>query len=165
MKELLAKITTYNLFNYLFPGVVFVEIASKFTKYSFAQEDITTGVFIYYFIGLIISRFGSLAIAPVLKLTHFVNFGDYSDFISASKKDSKIEILSEVNNTYRTICSLFILLLFLKLYEMSEMYIPVSNEWRNILLIILLLIMFLFSYRKQTNFIVKRVQVNQKETT
>jgi len=45
MKDLLDKLSSYNLFNYLLPGVVFASIATKVTKFSFTQTDIITGVF------------------------------------------------------------------------------------------------------------------------
>jgi len=161
MKDLLDKLSSYNLFNYLLPGILFVILASGLTHYSFVQQDIVTGVFLYYFIGLVISRFGSLIIEPLLKYLSFLRFVDYKSFISASKKDPKIELLSEVNNTYRTLCSLFVLLFFLKLYEAIETKLPILAEYKLLILLMLLLIMFLFSYRKQTGYISKRVEANR----
>ena len=161
MKDLLSKISSYNLFNYLFPGIIFVILASEFTHYSFIHKDIVIGLFLYYFIGLVVSRFGSLVIEPLLKYLSFLQFSEYKDFVAASKKDEKIELLSEVNNTYRTICSLFILLFLLKLYEKIEGIYPDLKEWNIIILVVLLLAMFLFSYRKQTSYITKRIEVNE----
>ena len=120
MKDLLSKLSSYNLFNYLLPGIIFVVAASKFTHYSFIQQDIIIGLFLYYFIGLVISRFGSLTIEPFLRRLSFLKFAEYKDFVLASKKDDKLELLSEVNNTYRTLCSMFALLLLLKVYERIE---------------------------------------------
>ena len=67
MKELIDKLSTYNIFNYLFPGVLFAYILSKVSSYDLIQKDLVTGVFLYYFIGLVISRIGSLFIEPFLK--------------------------------------------------------------------------------------------------
>lgn len=161
MNELLSKLSSYNLFNYLFPGIIFVVLVSEITSYSFIQEDIAIGVFLYYFIGLVVSRFGSLVIEPLLKKNSFLQFSDYKDFVVASKKDEKIELFSEVNNTYRTLCSLFTLLILLKLYEKIELKFPALKEWDAIILIVLLLAMFLFSYRKQSSYITKRIKANQ----
>ncbi len=158
MNDILSKLSSYNLFNYLLPGIIFVVVASKFTHFSFVQQDIILGLFFYYFIGLVISRFGSLAIEPFLRRLSFIKFVEYKDFIVASKKDEKVELLSEVNNTYRTICSLFALLILLKLYEGIEDVFPALKDWSGIILIILLLIIFLFAYRKQTIFVVKRIK-------
>ena len=68
MKELLDKLSSYNIFNYLLPGILFSVLASKTTELNLIQIDIILGVFVYYFIGLIISRIGSLIIEPILKL-------------------------------------------------------------------------------------------------
>ena len=120
MKEIIDKLSSYNLFNYLLPGIIFAVIAKDFLPFHFIQEDVIIGAFVYYFIGLVISRFGSSVIEPVLKRFRFLKFSDYSDFVSASKNDPKLEILSEANNVYRTFCSVFILLLLLKLYNVIE---------------------------------------------
>jgi len=159
MKELLDKIASYNLFNYLLPGVLFVVLANWITNYSFPQDNLILGAFVCYFIGLVISRIGSLLIEPFLKKISFLKFADYSDFISASKKDSKIEILSEVNNMYRTLCSMLLVLSFLKLFEILTIKVPFLLSFSPYLLIILLIVLFLYSYRKQTSYIKKRIKL------
>lgn len=161
MKEILSKLSSYNLFNYLLPGIIFVVLASEITDYSFIQEDIVIGAFLYYFIGLVISRFGSLVIEPLLKWVSVVQCENYKNFVEASKKDEKIELLSEVNNTYRTLSSLFVVLLLLKLYEKIERICSGLHDWRGLILMLLLLVMFLLSYRKQTSYIRKRIEANE----
>ena len=161
MKDLLNKISSYNLFNYLLPGVIFVALASRVTQYSLIQQDIVIGLFLYYFIGLVISRFGSLIIEPLLKGLSFLRCAEYQEFVVASQKDEKLDVLSEVNNTYRTLLSLFGLLLLLKLYEKIEVRVPVLKNYNAIALIVLLLVVFLFSYRKQTGYIANRVKANK----
>jgi len=164
MADFLKKLSSYNLFNYLLPGVIFATLATDFTRYSFIQSDIIIGAFTYYFIGLVISRIGSLIVEPLLKQLSILQFSDYSDFVSGSKKDEKIDLLSEVNNTYRTICALFISLLLLKLYEFINVEFSIPEEWNKTLLIVVLLIMFLFAYRKQTNYITKRIKANLEKS-
>jgi len=160
MKDLLDKLSSYNIFNYLLPGIVFVALAEKLTSLSLIQKDIVVGVFLYYFIGLVISRIGSLIIEPVLKKVKFITFTSYSDFVSASKKDDKLDILSEVNNMYRTFCSLFLLLIVLKCYDFLSKNYPGISEWSSSIIVIGLLLLFLFAYRKQTKYIAKRVNAN-----
>lgn len=154
MINLIDKLTSYNLFNYLFPGVIFATLSEKFTSYSFLQNDVVVGFFVYYFIGLLISRFGSLLLEPLLKKINFLKFAPYSDFVAASRHDPKIELFSEINNMYRTISSLFILLIFLKFYEHLESNYTLNNFYA---LTFGFLIVFLFSYRKQTKYITKRI--------
>jgi uncharacterized Tic20 family protein len=162
VKELLDKLSSYNLFNYLLPGVVFVALAQKLTKYSFTQNDLVLAAFAYYFIGLVISRLGSLFIEPFLKWLKFVEFADYKDFVDASKIDPKIEILSEANNSYRTLTALIAALLILKVYEQAGRFFPWISSFSMVIVLFLLLLMFLFSYRKQTAYIVKRIKATLK---
>ena len=162
MKEILDKLTSYNLFNYLLPGILFVVIAKPFTRYDFILENDFIGAFLYYFIGMVISRFGSLIIEPLLRATRFVKFSNYSEFISASKKDPKIDLFSEINNTYRTITAMFILLLVLRLYKLIELEYHFETGTSIGVLMTLILVMFLFSYRKQTNYITKRIDSASK---
>lgn len=160
MKELLDKISSYNLFNYLLPGVIYVILISKLTDINLIQEDLLLGGFLYYFIGLIISRVGSILIEPVLKFISFVKFAEYKDFVKASQKDSKIEILSETNNMYRTLISLFISIGLTVLYSLLEAKYSFVKEWSVPILIILIFVMFLFAYRKQTKYITSRIKSN-----
>lgn len=162
MKELLDKLSSYNLFNYLLPGIVYVVILNQISSYDLIQKDIVVGVFFYYFIGLIISRVGSIIIEPILKQLSILNFSDYGKYISASKKDPLIPILSEANNMYRTLCSMLFCLAFTILFEnIIPKYLWLETWWSEIL-IITLLALFILSYKKQTDYITKRVN-NQKD--
>ena len=165
MKEIIKKISSYNLFNYLFPGIIFVIILREITDYDLVQKNNLLGAFLYYLIGLIISRFGSLIIGKILqsKKLKFIKFADYSEFIFASDKDKKIELFSEINNMYRTLISLFCLLLFSKLYQKISERLNISESLSYILLIICLIVLFVFSYRKQTSFITKRIATRNQE--
>ena len=87
MSELLQKLSTYNIFNYLFPGVVFVILLKKYTDINLIVDDVVLGLFLYYFLGLVLSRIGSILIEPLLKYWGVIQFSDYSKFVQASKLD------------------------------------------------------------------------------
>lgn len=157
MKELLNKLSSYNIFNYLLPGIIFSIVLSKVSSFDLIQEDVLAGAFFYYFIGLVISRIGSLLIEPLLKKMKFLKFSDYKKYVEASKTDPKIEILSEANNMFRTFTSLFLLIILAKLYECSLKKLTIFANNDNIIVVFILLFLFLFSYIKQTKFINKRV--------
>lgn len=164
MKELLDKLSSYNIFNYLLPGIVFVVLAGRLTHYSLVQQDILLGAFLYYFIGLVISRIGSLVIEPTLKKLSFVKFAPYHDFVAVAKSDPKLEILSEANNSYRTLSAMFLVLIALKGYEKVANHYPRIAAWDVQVVVLLLLVMFLFAYRKQTAYITKRIKANKDAT-
>jgi hypothetical protein len=159
MNDLISKISSYNLFNNLLPGVIFVALSKSLTKYDFVQKDIIIGLFLYYFIGLIISRIGSLIIEPILKFFKIIKYSTHEDYIIASKSDDFINKLLESNNMYRTISSLFVCLSFLKIFDLVSNKYPFFNNFASEFLVIGLLILFIFSYRKQTQLIKKRVDV------
>ena len=163
MKELLDKISSYNLFNYLFPGVIFCVIMSHWTEINLIQEDIVTGAFLYYMVGLVISRIGSIIIEPFLKWLKFVRFADYADFIKVEKDDKKLEVLSESNNMYRTLIALFVLVLIAKTYLTIASHFGWQDSVHWSVVTSGLLLMFLFAYRKQTSYITKRIKSRLNE--
>ena len=55
MKELLDKLSSYNLFNYLLPGTIFVALSRRFSTHSFKDDSIVVELFLFYFIGMVIA--------------------------------------------------------------------------------------------------------------
>lgn len=157
-EKVLEKISSYNLFNNLLPGAVYCFLINKFFELNFCSGNIVENLFIYYFMGMVISRIGSLVVEPISKKIKLVIFAEYGEFLKASLKDDKIEILSETNNTYRTMLALSIALLITKLY----IYISYKFEWISsgtpVVITVGLFLLFMFSYRKQTEYIRKRVK-------
>jgi len=163
MEKILEKLSSYNIFNYLFPGVVFCVVADRYLSISLLQDSIVNGLFLYYFIGLVISRVGSIVIEPILKKTNFVKFTEYHDFVTAAKEDPKIELLSESNNTYRTLLSAsFILCVITIGLHVAEMN-PNFLEFLKYLILPGLVLLFGLSYKKQTEYISKRVFATLKK--
>ena len=162
MKDILEKLSSYNIFNYLLPGVVFVVLPDALTTFHLVQKDVVLGVFLYYFIGLIISRLGSLVVEPLLKLLRVVRFAPYGDFVASSKEDEKLLVLSEANNMYRTFCSLFMLLAGLKAYDRLLARFPQMQQWSVVVLLAALFALFCLSYRKQCQYITKRIDSDLK---
>lgn len=163
MDKILEKISSYNIFNYLFPGVVFCVVCDRYFSIPLIQETIVNGIFLYYFIGLVISRIGSVVIEPMMKKVGLLEFSEYSDFLKASKMDSKIEILSEANNMYRTILSMIVTLGLAVLCSEGLSRWPEYTTHVKYVLIGSLLVIFFFSYVKQTNYITKRVLANKDQ--
>jgi hypothetical protein len=158
LSDLLEKLTSYNLFNYLLPGAVFAYFAESGLEIRLVPDDLVTSAFIYYFLGVIISRFGSLLLEPLLKKLRVVKFEHYQSFLSASEKDSKIEILVEAANMYRTFFSAMLLLMLLNAYLKLESLCPALLEWRGLISGFTLALIFLFAFKKQTDYIANRIR-------
>lgn len=157
MKDLLDKLSSYNLFNYLLPGTLFAAIAERISPHKFTHDSIIVSLFIFYFIGLVISRIGSLVIEPLLKGTKFVKFAEYKDFIAACRKDDKIELLSEQNNMYRTLAALFLALPVYKAVDTFLHWYPIPRGLALAAGLLALFGLFVSAYKKQTGYITKRV--------
>lgn len=173
-KNLLEKISSYEIFNNFLPGIIFCIIVEKTTRISFYTEEIWEKLFIYYFIGMIINRIGSIFIEERLKTMkvknkktkekeHFLEFTQYSDYIEASSNNSFIIILNETNNTYRTIIAMLIVVMGVKLYDwfLYDRLYNLGVVWNNIIFLIacsLIIILFIYSYKKQTDIIRERVE-------
>ena len=110
MSEFLTKLSSYNLFNYLLPGAVFMYFMNQLDIWKINETNIILEIFLYYFVGMTISRVGSVILEPIFMKLRIINFADYKDYLTAKDNDPQIETLLEQNNTYRTITALFLVL-------------------------------------------------------
>ena len=62
MEKIVEKIEDYNLFNYLLPGIIFSYALKYYLGIDVFQTNAIEMIFIYYFIGSVISRIGSVFI-------------------------------------------------------------------------------------------------------
>jgi len=170
---ILEKISSYNIFNNFFPGIVFCYMINLFTKYELDIGNIWENLFIYYFWGLVISRIGSIIIEKLLlKITiwnkknkqkeKYIKRASYKEYCNASEKYPFIKILNETNNMYRTMVSVFVSVLVIKIFEIvskqfDKLFVKLEIPL-EIGLLVLGLILFIMSYKKQTDYIRNRVQ-------
>lgn len=157
MDELLKKLSSYNILNYLLPGIVFVVLAKVALGYSLYVDNIVLGVFYYYFFGLVISRIGSIVIEPLFKALRIISLLEYPRFIRATKADAKIETLSENSNMFRTLIALVACLGILKLTLWISAKLPNAEGPIVAILLGFLFILFALGYRKQCAYIRKRI--------
>ena len=184
MNELLAKFSSYNIFNYLFPGVVFCYAAERFTSVRIftteVSESILVRFFVYYFIGLLISRVGSVVIEPCLKHIHLgkkdpetkkraalLSRESYRDYQEASQVKPFIITLSEIANMYRSVLSmifcigLWIFIFGEDPFHFSNLSFGVGSI--GIAIYFGIIILLIMSFVKQNNYVSKRVKTYMKE--
>ena len=158
MKDILEKISSYNLFNYLLPGVIFAFLGQRLEIIALPKADIVVLAFLYYFIGMTVSRVGSLFMEPVFKRFKIVAYSPYADYLKASEKDPKMASMIEANNTYRTLASTFFSLVVAFVVKVVADRLGLSVEEREYWLAGGLFVLFVYSFRKQSAFIVSRVR-------
>lgn len=165
MGEFLARLTTYNLFNYLFPGAIFVIALRALGIPLLETGSVVYDLFVFYFAGLVVSRVGSLIIEPAFKKIKVVEYAEYADYLKAADADKKIPELLEINNVYRTLVSLFFCIGLVLVGEHLAPLIGLTEESAGIVGVVAVLILFIGAYRKQTTFIRKRVEHNLRKET
>ena len=67
MEKLLDKLSSYQLFNYLFPGIIFINLIDLLTSIQILYDRVEFIIFLYYIAGMILSRIGSVVIEPLYK--------------------------------------------------------------------------------------------------
>ena len=108
-----------------------------------------------------ISRISSVVVEPILKKIRFVKFRDYKLFVEACKKDSKLDILVETNNKFRVLLTVIFLVICSKIfYSVNLSCLKLSVNVQQYLLLVSLAVIYLFAYRKQTNYVTKRIDAN-----
>lgn len=161
LKLLIDKLSQYNFLINIIPGTVLCIVLNYLVGYDvFVSEDWYLMGIVFYFVGMVNNRFGSLVVEPLLKYSHFVKFAPYKDFVAAEKKDAKITTLSMENNVFRSYISVFVLSLLAYGFKFGMSIIDPCQNTQKALLLIMLLLLFAFSYRKQTMYVKNRVELN-----
>lgn len=163
MNSILEKLSSYNIFNNLMPGLLFLGLNDKLINTKFLDNSITIILVFSYFVGIVISRIGSIVIAPILYKFTKEKGEKYNNYIKACQKDSKIDILMQDRNMYRSICSLLIILLLEKVGIIVLQYIKINNNVLSIIIIFILIIIFSKAFLKQNKTISERIRANQKK--
>ena len=113
-RNILGKISSYNIFNNLYPGFIFCYLLKLIVNIDILTDNWTENIIVFYFAGMIMSRVGSVIIEPLFKKIKLLQYTSYRDYERASKVDELIITLSEVNNIYRTLIACFICLILSK---------------------------------------------------
>lgn len=164
MSKLMETLDSYQIMTNFLPGTFFGIALDLILGITIPFQSVVEEIVIYYFIGLILNRIGSLVVKPVLKKCNFIVETPYQEYVKAEKKDSKIDILSETNNYFRTLLAGAILLFIIYLCMNLEIIRGwLISNWRCFVLVCLIAL-FLFASRNQTGYVRKRVEaVNSQE--
>lgn len=152
METLLKIIKPYNLFTTLYPGYLFAVFCDETIQSNIInvhEKSVLLGICFCYFIGSLINRVGSLVIENIMR--KIIDFVEYDDYVEASKQDGKIDMLSQTNNTYRSLSALFLVLTIIKM--LPECIMTVFYNWFDFIVFVI----YVMAYGKQTNYVIKRV--------
>lgn len=163
MESLLNLLVRFELFNNLFPGIIFVYFL-KLYDYLPSTENLQLyeSLFIAYFLGLVFNRIGSIFLEPFFQKIKFFKISDYPNFLEGKKNDNRINTTILINNMYRSFIIVFyfhFFLIFFKIFSNKNFYFYL----KEIIVLLFLIYIFGFSYRKQTYFIKEKLKKIEEE--
>ena len=159
MESLLEKLSSYNILNNLIPGAFFAFFWNQLDLYKIELSGVVESLFVYYLLGMIISRIGSLVVEELFKKWKLIKYTDKHRYIEAVNKDSRIADLLETSNMYRTCAALFLTLSVAKGYALLAIQFSIPKWITVIMVALILLVLFSTSFIKQTRHIVSRVDI------
>lgn len=163
MERIIDKLSNYHIFNYIIPGGLFLILCNNYLNIKIEQDKIIYFFFISYFIGIIISRVSSLVTEKILCYIFKIKKENHDNYIAATKKDEKIEVLMQDMNMYRSICTMLIILLIIKVVKIFGLYQLIDKDLLILLVFISLIIIFICAYIKQNKYVVSRVKIANKK--
>lgn len=120
LKSLSEKLSAYQLFNFIYPGAVFLGILSYKGVPLGMLKEIWWFLLASYFLGMTISRFGSIVIESTCLKFGWIEKYDIKRYADNIAKNSFTAILLELTNIYRTICSMGILLFLCTIFKYQQ---------------------------------------------
>ena len=156
----MKRLNSYDFFTSLVPGALFTWYLAQMhgivlTDPGWKAVSIVYTVFLWYFAGLAINRIG-VVIEQILQAAEFVKHVKYERYIAASKKDPKLQVLSEKNNTYRSMTALCLAAAVTEAaFGMAGM---APYFMARTIASLVGTVIFAWSQRTQSEYIVKRVE-------
>ena len=160
MNDILKQISSYNLFTNLFPGAAFCILLSEFFGHPLILENLFAAFFFYYFIGIVVSRVGSLFVEPVLRRFGLIGDQTYEDYVIGSVVDADLKILSETSTIYRTLVALPICIGIFQIGYVFAQSSALSSTVRAGVVLAVLLLLFTAAYWKQSRYVSQRISVH-----
>lgn len=158
IEKIIDKISSYQFFNFFYPGAIFIAIMGYLMKKDYTDFTIWHLLLSCYFLGMTFSRLGSLLIECPMVKCRFIEKIDYCKQIKAEKKDSKVMLLLEICNTFRTLSATFFVLTFLMLME-NCLKIGLNFSNKEVAFCFFIAVLFLFSFKKQYMYVKNRVEL------
>ena len=148
--KLFSKFSKYEILNHLIPGLALCYILTLI-GYCVWSTDWVINIVVAYFVGMICSRFSSLCIEEPFKKWKWIEWRKYEEYNKAKKERPFIALLQENANMYRSLAGAFVIALVATGYYKLRLLCPFFIKVELPVLVLLLALLYIFSYRKQIN--------------
>ena len=148
LKSLSEKLSAYQLFNFIYPGAVFLGILSYKGVQLGMLKEIWWFLLASYFLVMTISRFGSIVIESICLKFGWIEKYDIKRYADNIAENSFTAILLELTNIYRTICSMGILLFLCTIFKYQQ-----DDKCCMLFVEVLFVLLFGISFIKQHHYL------------
>ena len=162
MDSPVAKLGAYDLLVTLLPGVILVEALRAAGMPLISYESWAPYAVLAYVLGLLSSRLGSLLVSKVGAWVENVPQESdwYASFITAEKRDPKIQVLLQSANGYRSLCgAVLAYFLLIALWSLSDL-LGIPHHWRLHISVAAFGAIFFVAYLKQNKYVRDRARAN-----
>lgn len=161
IKTIIDRVSSYQFFNFIYPGLLVAGILDIYSVVNIFDLNIWYIMLICYFLGMMSSRIGSLVIEEILVKCKGLERFEYEDFNEAEKNNSKVTLHLELSNMYRTLTAVCFEIFVAKI--VSCFYDFGFAMPKDVTIgIILLFVIFGFSFVKQYGYLKKCIAANQE---
>lgn len=155
------RLACYEFMFNIVPGFIVCRVIGCFYGVGIGAAAPIDCILMYYVAGLAVGRVASIVVEPLCNYFGIVEFADYMDYVEASEKEPFIKNLSNINNLYRNLTTVSLILTICALLKGNWN----DNSCSIAIVCGIGLLLFLIAYRKQTEYIKRRVyMVLQKNT-
>ena len=156
LKNLVDKLSSYQFFNFIFPGALFLGILLYVGVNIKLIDNIWWFLLASYSIGICVSRVGSLVIEGALKRCNYIEQYNIKVYATKLKEDSFTGILLEIANMYRTLSALGLVLIVVSVFFVcQEEYV---TFWILLIVGLSLTALFTKSFIKQYNYLIDKLK-------
>lgn len=153
LKTLSDKLSSYSLFNFIFPGLLFLGLIKYVGKKDIIfDENIWWFLLAAYSCGMVISRIGSLIVEELFKKLGWIKKYDVQKYSESLKHNAMTGILLEICNTYRTLCAMWFVLFVLTMFADLDIC-----RCKLLFMEAIFTILFAFSFVKQYNYFTENI--------
>lgn len=157
MSDLAYLISNTRIVSCLVPGAMMCVFINNYFRVDFLKNDALFNIIIFYAVGVVIGRVGSIVIEPFFKNIGLIEKDNYARFIEAEERNPKLNTIDEICRFYRSLVALMIIIIvglivsfFLKMYSLWI-------SFGALIAAILILVLMVFAYRKQSKYTIERI--------
>lgn len=159
LSKIISLLDNFYLATYIIAGSG-LGIGLELIGVPFFVDKVWLNIGLCYFSGMISSRVSSLVIEPFCKWAKFIRREPYERFLNAEKLDKtgKLISMSKVCGIYCTMSAVCLIIIVVASIKLLDNICVWKEQIHTIIASLACFILFLCSYSKQNNYLVKRIK-------